>query len=560
MIQRRLFLKQCAGVATAALLAGCGGSGDGGESGQVIIDDPLPAPTPTPVPAPAPTPAPAAPPTGDAPIDREEADIAAGFDGMFAGFGAGDAFHETRVAASADEFAAIFLAMRSNTDAAGVLGRRTRIVCDWDGVSTLASGAANRLYVNGIQQRTDGHLDHGGGILVVPGNGRRPAFGNQIEIAGARGIHFDRIDFFRQRVGTEVADTSYGANICSNSTFPAKPVVLFTGCRFGARHIQPNLPQSQWVCALNSVNAPHYVGLFGCSFNGHPTIAKLAVRRLRVDRCDFQSNLRDVFSAFGHLADSDYHAHIWISRCTFRGAADGWENRNEHMDVLQTGHHGDVHLGYRCLLTDLVVHHNHSFAGDPGMGGGTQGFFNNGPAALGIANQFVIRRCIVLVASPNGFAFYSPTANRPSYVDQCTFMRCGSVPSGFAGDSNPQQDFAIGVTSQSTPGGPWLFVTRSYGMDMRVNRDATVEMSMAIVDPRGNGRAADGTAPERIFRGRDFTRGGAAANHVAGKFGYRLPRETDSQARFAEDIWANFEPVGGYAGIGSPDPRAIWAG
>lgn len=559
MIQRRLFLKHMAGVAASALLAGCGGGGkDSGETGTVVIEPETAAP-PSPAPTPAPVTSAPPPPVSDNPVvDAAEADITARFAGLFAGFAATDRFDDVRTIASADQFAAFFETIRVAADPQDTLRRRTRIVCDWDGVSTLAADAGVRLGAGNITQRSDGHLDHGGGILVMAATGRRPAFGNQIDLSGTRGIHFDGIDFFRQRVGDENADTAYAANLTSSATYPSKPVVLFTNCRFGARHVQPSLPQSQWICAINTAGVPAYVGLIGCSFNGHPTVAKLAVRHLRVDRCDFTANRRDVFALYSHTGDSGYHAMVWISRSTFRAGADSWESRNEHRDVVQTCTPADRHLGYRCLFTDLVAHHNHSYAGDPGAGGGSQGFFNRGYPDRTFDNQFVMRRCIVLVSSPHAFAYHATSPTWPSYVDQCTFMRCGSVPSGLAGDVNPAQDFSMGLTA-SVAGvtAPTLFVSRTYGMDLRSEKDARTNVSMVEVDPRNRAGVPDEQRPESRFRGRDFSRGGRPANYTSGKFGYVLPREAENPARFLDDIWANFEPLGGFAGTGAPDPRGL---
>jgi hypothetical protein len=398
-------------------------------------------------------------------------------------------------------------------------------------------------------------LDNGGGIYVVAASGRRPSLANQVNLNGMRGIHFDGIGFSRQLLGIERAETAYGAYIASNATYPARPVVLFSNCHFGARIADANLPWTQWVSAIGTAGLPDYVGLLGCRFNGHQSIAKLAVRHCRIDGCDFQGNIQDAIDLFGHTVQSGYYAYAWVSRCTFRNIADELGNRSEHMDAIQTGTSRDQHLGYRCLYTDLIIHSGRSYAGDPGLGGGTQGFYNDDH--LTADNQFVVRRCITLVSAPHGFAFFSPRASRPSFIDQCTFMRAGRVPSNMPGDVNPAQDFAVGISGVAPAGGPWLFVTRSIGMDLRSNKADGSRIELVTVDARSNAGIPAGHRPEAVFKGRDFSRGGAAANGIAGKFGYLLPNERGTQAQFVADIWANFEPAGGFAGSGLPDPRPL---
>jgi hypothetical protein len=258
---------------------------------------------------------------------------------------------------------------------------------------------------------------------------------------------------------------------------------------------------------------------------------------------------------FGHTVESGYFSYAWVSRSTFRNVADELANRSAHIDVIQTGTERDRHLGYRCLFTDLVVHTNHSYAGEPGQGGGTQGFYNDDH--LTADNQFVLRRCITLVGSAHGFSYFSPNASKRSFVDQCTFMRCGRVPSNFPGDVYPAQDFIVGITGSAPPGGPWLVVTRTIGFDLRSNKSDGSQITIVPVEPRNRPNVPAEQRPEAVFKGRDFTRGGAAANGIAGKFGYILPLERGTQAQFVADIWANFEPAAGFEGIGSPDPRAV---
>jgi hypothetical protein len=157
---------------------------------------------------------------------------------------------------SADELAAALAAARLTAAGTPALGQKTRIVCDWTGVSTLAAGSAANLAVLGTVGRADGHLENAGGIHVLAAAGKRPGLANQVNIMGVRGIHFEGIGFFRQRVGAERAETAYGAFIASNATYPAKPVVLFSNCDFGARLLDAALPSTQWVSGLATSGIP----------------------------------------------------------------------------------------------------------------------------------------------------------------------------------------------------------------------------------------------------------------------------------------------------------------
>ena len=488
-------------------------------------------------------------------IDAAEAEITSQFASLFAGFAATANFDAVFTATNADELAQSLAAARLTAAGTPAVSLKIKIVCDWTGVSTLAAGAAANIIVLGFPGRIDGHLENAGGIYIVAAAGKSPGLGNQVNVLGVRGVHFDGIGFFRQRVGAERAETAYGAFIASNSTFPAKPIVLFSNCNFGARLLQANLPSTQWISGIGTIGLPDFVGIFSSRFSGHQSILKLAVRHCRIEGCDFQGNIQDAIDLFGHTFASGYHAFAWVTRCTFRNVADELAHRSEHMDAIQTGTSGDQHLGYRCLFTDLIIHNNHSHAGDPGLGGGTQGLYNDDHVTAD--NQFIMRRCIALVSAPHGFTFFSPRASKPSFVDQCTFMRCGRVPSRFAGDPNPPQDFGVGVTGTAPPAGPWLSVTRSFGMDLRKNTSDGSSVTLVTVDPRAAPSIPAEQRPETVFRGRDFSRGGAAANGIAGKFGYDLPQEQGAQAQFVADVWANFEPAGGFGGTGLPDPRSL---
>ncbi len=80
-----------------------------------------------------------------------------------------------------------------------------------------------------------------------------------------------------------------------------------------------------------------------------------------------------------------------------------------------------------------------------------------------------------------------------------------------------------------------------------------------LADPRVS-FVGTSNKPETFHVGRDFARGGAGANNITNKFNYAIANDAGTQANFAADIWANWEPLPAYASYNIPDPTLItWA-
>ena len=308
-----------------------------------------------------------------------------------------------------------------------------------------------------------------------------------------------------------------------------------------------DVPWQQWIHGATTLGLADYISFTRCRFQGTRTAATLVARASRVDQCDFRQALVDCIGMRNHKFGPGYYAHAWISHTTFRDAPTSWELRDVHCDAVQTGTAADEHLGYRMLMNDNIVHLKRVYAGSNG-GGGPQGFYNSD--YTNADNQFVVRRSILLSSSPRGFNFYSPKASRPSFIDQSTIMRAGTVPSSFSPDTY-SLDWVIGLAEGGVlPAGTFLSVTKTITRSLL--SDGTAQLDVIDLDPRA--RATGEFRPETIFMGRDFLRGGTAVNGQSGKFGYEFANEAGSQRAFVADVWANFAPQPDRAGYGWPNP------
>ena len=550
MLNRRRFISHlCAGGAAMAVSACGGGGGSGGSSADAPPVGSAPAPAPPPSPAPAPPPS--VQTLRGVTIDQAERAIVDGMAAERAWFAAARTAQTETLVRSATELQAAIDKAFDTTANASVLALNHRISCAWNGDSGTA---AERLVV-GRKLLTGTHAGAGGSLTVAAAPGFTPAIASSVYVTG-QGIAFVGMGFTRQAAAGETPHAVNAVAIQQSTQYPVDSAVRFQNCKFGALNFDPGVPPENWVNGVaTSGTVARYLAFEGCTFRGVQNGAKVVSRACEFEQCDFRAALKDGISLLGHTFSTGYYAYASIRRTTFREWGDTWESRANHSDAIQTGLATDRHLGYRVAVTDTIAHMSRRYAGDPGQGGGTQGVFNNDYE--GADNQFVLRRNIFLVTSPHGFYYYSPSASQPSFVDQCTFMRCGVIPSAFAPDAN-NQDMAVAVSGQEATGGPWLKVSDTLAKNGLVAPSEAV--AIVEVDPRAIGRAPAAQEPEKIFAGRDFGRGTSATNGIAGKFGYLLPNEGGTQARFVADVWANFQPRPEYAGKGAPDPRGIaWA-
>lgn len=494
---------------------------------------------------------------GDYDVDAAEAELEAAFLGLWEGLADEVSWDTETTVTSATALQNALIAARSTASSSIAITRKHKIVCDWDGVSshTAAISAA------GYQARTDGHLDNGGGIYVVNAPGATPSVGNMVNFLGVRGIHWHGVGLMNQWSGSGPAETQYGAQTQWTSTWPARPVVLIEDALFGIENLSPGTAESQYIGGFNTSGVADDIWLKDCTFKGVQNAVKCKSKFTRATDCDFQLCAQDCFDVFGHTSttETDYYAYVMLDRMTFRNAIDGISNRNNHMDMAQTGTSLDRHLGYRLLCRDWVGHLNHSYAGDPGQGGGSQGCYNDDH--LTADNQFVMRRCIVLPSAPSGFAFWSPEATKPSFIDQCTFNRCGQVPSNLVGDVNAAQDFSSGINAGSDGAlagaslGTSLYVTKT--IDGLGQSLAWLSLDAVLCDPRNTSIVAAPSRPETIFKGgAGFLRG----EHIAGKLSYYVPDETGTRAQFVAGVWSLFEPNDTLQGLGygCPDPTGLF--
>lgn len=550
---RRDFVQKLFVGGTLFALSGCGGGG-GSSSASALVSaeglktkiDPTPAVLP-PAPAPAPPPTEAAPVAPVASlrgvsIDQAESEIREGLAGPLRWQLVPASFQSDVVVRSVDELQkAIDAAFQPQS-----LALRHRISCAWDGISKMASAADARLNISG-KVGTSNHLAAGGSVLIRAADGYRPLIWNTAYVSG-RGIVMQDLHFARQLLDGEKQDSTSAVILVNSDYFPNEPFVAFSGCKFGGQSNNLNSPLERWINGVSTQGLAEAVLFTNCEFFGTRSAAKIIARAAVFTNCDFRQVFCDGIDLFSHTKRSDYYAYAWVDKCTFRDVPQTWEGRTMHRDAVQTGTPADIHKGYRVLYTDTIIHSAQKFGGTASEGGGSQGFFNSDHAKAD--NQFVVRRCIILATIPHGFRFYSPSVTRPSFVDQCTFTRAGTVPSKFGADT-ADVDWASGLTGLSPGNGPWLSVTNTITKNMFTGNDAVVDI--VSVDPRIVGPQAE--RPENIFAGRDFRRGGEAVNFVPAKFGYSLANEGGDRNRFAADVWANFQPVAALNGKGWQGPK-----
>lgn len=515
-------------------------------------------------------------------IDDAEAEIEAEVVNFWAGMGDVTTWDTDTTVTTVAGLATAVAACFSTGSSSIAITRKHRITVDWDGIQTYGAGMTTNFPVSGYASRTDGHYDNGGGIYITAAPGRTPAIANMFNIWGVRGIHIRGIGLARKWSGSGDSADQAALQFQCNTTRPARPIIKVEACPIGVAYHYPSDPAENWVgaCQRNG-SAPDYIEFKDCPIWGCQNATKLAVKRTWVRGCDYQLARQDLIPLYGHT-EAGYFAYAVLDNNTFRNAADALVNRSEHMDIVQTGVQQpasapirDLHLGYRVLIRGCLGHLNHRYAGLPGLGGGTQGSYNDdyiGKVGYspGADNQFVLRDTTFLVSSPNGFIYFSyAVVTKKSFADRCTFMRCGMVPSGLPGDGEPAQDFGIGITGSgngapNASGQKWMKATNCI-VALALPTGSYFEGSGNVVcDPRNTSTVTNpADRPEAFFRDRDtlFQRG----EYTAGKFSYHLPGEdsgslatpiasTRTQAEFVADVWSTFEPSAAYTGKGAPDP------
>lgn len=470
--------------------------------------------------------------------------------------------HTDVTVTSPAEFQTAVTALFNTSSNPQVAGQHHRIQLAWNGSARINGSSATRVNVF-LPGNPISHLQHGGSVTIAAAPGYSPAFANTVHIGG-QGIIMQGVGFTRATAPGEIVGAVSGALLINSSVQPLEPIIHFQDCYFGhasghntmSDFAAAALPTPDLATLANGVSTQgqsRFLSFTDCRFWGVVNCAKIVSRGLRMDGCDFSAMTMDALALFGHTFNSSYTAGAWIGRSTFRDRIDTWEVRNNHVDGIQYCGPMDIHQGIRLLVTDCIMHLAHSFAGDPGMGGGTQGIF--GSYSPNSNNQLVVRRTTILSTAPHAFCFYSPKATRPSFVDQCTFFRAGRTPSAFAPDPQPQQDYIVGITGAegNVPAtGNWLLVTETISANQYTSTGAVIET--VPVDPRAS--ASVEHRPETIFRGPDFRRGGAPVNGLTQKFGFDLPHERRSQAAFVTNMWANFAPVSPRT-AGAPDLRGL---
>lgn len=523
-----------------------------------------PTTTAPPAPAPAAPPAAAVPSLNNVSIDQAEQGIRSLFTEDLA-WGARQRRLATDVIArSPAEFQTAVNALFDAAVNPSLASQDHRIQCAWNGSASLPGAADARITI-GRPRSTLSHLASGGSLTVSAASGFSPAFANTVFI-GAQGVIVEGIGFTRSPAAGELPAAVSGViPVCGDVYFPLEPVIYFRNCYFGdpagfgsmRTYSSEGLPAPDGTRVGNGLSTQglsRYLSFEGCRFWGVLNALKPVSRGVRVDQCDFAQMSLDGIDLFGHKFLPGYTAAAWISQCTFRDTIDTFENRSQHVDAIQYCGPMDIHQGIRLLVTDCVAHLGHSFGGDPGMGGGSQGL--HGAWNTTLDNQFVIRRSTFLVTAPHGFAYYSPRASRPSFVDSCTFTRAGRTPSGFTPCTRPQEDFVAGITIEDNAmpsGGDWLLVSNTIAWNHYRGTGAIIDT--VGVDPRNI--AAPALRPETVFAGRDFARGGAPANHIGGKFAYDLRAERQTQRAFVAGVWDNFAPTAAHVGKGAPDLRGL---
>lgn len=537
---------------------GSGGSGTNTTAGTGVTAVPAPSPTPTPTPPPPPVPT-----LNGVTIDQAEMEIRALITPESEWITKARQLHTDVTVRSPAEFQTAVNALFDSSTNPQLASQNHRIQLAWNGSASLPGPANARISI-GRSPSAPSHLEHGGSITICAAPGFTPAFANTLFI-NAQGVIVQGVGFTRATAPGELQTAVSGVILVNGASQTLEPVVHFERCYFGhasglgtARtYSAEGLPVPDPAVLANGIATQgqcRFVSFSECRFWGTVNGAKIVSRAMRMDLCDISTMIVDGIDLFGHAFNRGYYAAAWVSRTTFRDCIDTWEGRNNHIDGIQYCGPMDIHNGIRLLVTDCVMHLAHSFTGDPGQGGGTQGMHGGNNTSLD--NQLVVRRCTMLSTSPNAFGFYSPKATRPSFVDQSTFLRAGRTPSSFAPDVRPQEDYIIGITGPlgNVPEtGDWLLVSNTIAANIYAGRGAIIDTLK--VDPRV--RNPEGERPEALFAGRDFTRGGPPANGVANKFGYDLPNERRSQSAFVADIWANFQPVPAHAHRGMPNPRSL---
>lgn len=563
-MERRKFLRGLMVGGVAITVSGCGGGGSGATgsattAGAVVSPAPAPAPAPTPTPTPPPVPT-----LNGVTIDQAEQEIRSQFTTELAWVTQQRVYATDVTVTSPAEFQTAVAALFDTAANPNVATQNHRIRLAWNGSASLPGLPDARVTVGKVFG-TASHYVSGGSVTIAAATGYKPAFANTVHI-GAQGVIVHGVGFVRAPMPAELPAAVTGVMIVNGASFPMEPIVHFQDCYFG--HVDgfgsmgdfssAKLTVPSDVPLVNGASTQglsHFLSFADCRFWGNLNCAKIISRALRMDGCDFSGMSMDAIDLFGHTFARDYYAAAWITRTTIRDFNDTFANRSIHADGIQYCGPMDVHKGMRLLVTDSIIHLAHSYNGDVGMGGGSQAIHGgNNP---NLDNQFVIRRCCGLATSGGAFGFSSPKATRPSFVDQCVFTRAGRTPSGFSPDAQPSQDWVIGLTATDGAGAKGvakkLLVTDTVAGDMYLADDAILQIMK--IDPRPG--APDDQRPETLFKGRDFTRGGESSGFVANKFGYDLPNERQSQAKFVGDIWANFQPQTSHDGWGAPDLRAL---
>ncbi len=474
-------------------------------------------------------------------IDIREAAIIAAYGTVYEGAGT-DPFDTTTTVSSLAELKAAITTAKSN------FSKRWSIACNWDGRLT-GSGTGIGIQSTALL----GWDDLGGVLYITNAPGRTPAIGEAVYIYGGRGVHFDGVWLANVYNGTGAQNTQYCLQIAKNSTYPAASIVRIDNAKIGT--VPWGGTEADMVTAIRCGPMDGELVLNNVRIDGAQIGLKVAMRRVRLINVDVKNTAGDAGSYNGHTLGVAYRSILWATQFTWRKPIDGLINRSAHMDLAQTGAGQDNHLGYFCLFQDCIGHAGHSFTGIPG-GGGTQGLYNDD--YFSADNCCVYRRCILLVTSPAGCRYWGPLSTEISHMDRCILMRAGRTPSSFTGDDGAPQDFTVGVlaSTRSLPvtNTPWFKVTNSLMCIMQVVDNKITYTNCQLVNPR---IGAVANRPEDIFMGRDFTRGGVAANFIADKFGYDLPNENGSVTDFVDDIWANFEPKPAYAALDIPDPTLL---
>ncbi len=450
------------------------------------------------------------------------------------------------VATSTQDLLAKWNTVKNNANS---YSERWEIECDWDGPSALTAGEGGILSLLGKKALTNGWVEGGGWVKIYGKAGKRPAISNRVKLGAMRGVTISNLGFGGKWDGAAgKQSTQYGTQIFVNTTYPAENIINFDSCFWGRTFYDSTQVADNYITGILSSGVSEQIVVANSSLDGCYFGAALVARRTRVSGCDFNRCNGDYMHFFGHKK-TGYYAYIILENLTLRGPIQALAYRNLHQDMYQTGARADTHLGYRLLSKNIRAHLDHMYNGDPGAGGGSQGSYNDD--YLNSDNLFCLIDCDHHAASPHSFAYWSPKGTYRSYVDHCTFGRCGRVPSQFPGDVYSPEDFDPGVTGNSLPSKiPGIALTVMNTLASRlITNDAKIQNVNNVQFTHTIGGAL---RPEDIFNGANFERGGAStSNGIAGKFGYLLPNETGTQAQFLASMAANWTPQGQYASLGA---------